>query len=109
MGCRGKKNRADCKIGCAATHEATKIPRPLIRDSTKILRAVANTQFNRWALISNNIQYDSVGRLLGWQFRFRWIVTPGNDIYFVSVSNWPDTGDGLTAFDRSASKKLIYT
>ena len=61
------------------------------------------------ASISNSVQYDSVSRLLGWQFRFRWIVTPGNDVYFVSVSNWLDTGDRLMALDRSASTKLIYT
>jgi hypothetical protein len=77
--------------------------------STKILRGIVNTQFSPWVSVSNNVQYDSVSRQLGWQFRFRWIVTPGNDVYFVSVNNWLDTGDTMTALDRSASTKLIYT
>ena len=44
------------------------------RFSTKILRALVNTQLNPFISISNNVQYDSVSRLLGWQARFRWIL-----------------------------------
>ena len=28
--------------------------------------------------------------MLGWQSRFRWILRPGNDIYFVYTHNWLD-------------------
>lgn len=77
--------------------------------STKILRAVINTQFNPFISVSNNIQYDSVSRLLGWQARFRWIVKPGNDIYFVWLNNWMDVGDRFTTLDRSAAAKVSYT
>ena len=63
-----------------------------------------------WAAsISNNIQYDSVSRVLGWQFRFRWIVKPGNDIYVVWLNNWLDSTTGLTTLDRSAAAKVVYT
>ena len=51
--------------------------------STSLLRLNANNQFNPWISIVNNLQYDSVSRVLGWQFRFRWIMRPGNDVYFV--------------------------
>lgn len=77
--------------------------------STKILRSVINTQFSPSVSISNNIQFDSVSRVLGWQSRFRWIVKPGNDIYFVWLNNWLDSGTDLTTLDRSAAAKVIYT
>lgn len=77
--------------------------------STKILRAVVDTQFNPFVSFSNNIQYDTVSRVLGWQARFRWILGPGNDIYVVWLNNWLDTGEALTTLDRSAAAKLVYT
>jgi hypothetical protein len=77
--------------------------------STKILRAVVNTQFSPFMSLANNIQYDSASRILGWQFRYRWIVRPGNDIYFVALNNWLDTGPELTALDRNVTAKIVYT
>jgi hypothetical protein len=79
------------------------------RFSTSLLRGIVNTQFNPFISVSNNIQYDSVTRVLGWQSRFRWIVTPGNDIYVVWLSNWLDSGEQLTTLDRSTATKLVYT
>lgn len=77
--------------------------------STRLLRAVVNTQFSPFMSVSNNVQYDSVSRVLGWQSRFRWIVEPGNDIYFVWMNNWLDSLDRLVALDRNAAVKVIYT
>ena len=77
--------------------------------STKTLRAVVNAQFSPFTSISNNIQYDSVSRVLGWQFRFRWILKPGNDIYLVWVNNSLDFGNQLMTIDRSLATKLVYT
>ncbi|MBI2835709.1 MAG: hypothetical protein HYX76_14910 [Acidobacteria bacterium] len=77
--------------------------------ATTILRALLNTQFNPFVSVANNIQYDSLSRIVGWQFRFRWILTPGNDIYVVSLSNWLDDGDRLRMLDRRAATKIVYT
>jgi hypothetical protein len=77
--------------------------------STRLLRTVINTQFSPFVSVSNNIQFDSISRVLGWQSRFRWIVRPGNDIYFVWMNNWLDTGDTLTTLDRNAAAKIVYT
>ena len=77
--------------------------------STKILRAVINTQLNPFISISNNVQYDSVSQVLGWQFRFRWILRPGNDIYVVWLNNWLDSAQGLMTTDRSLASKIVYT
>jgi hypothetical protein len=59
--------------------------------------------------VSNNVQYQSVSRVLGWQSRFRWITKPGNDIYFVWMTNWIDTDDRLATLDRNGAVKLLYT
>ena len=77
--------------------------------SSKVMRAVVNTQLNPFISISNNVQFDSVSRVLGWQYRFRWIVQPGNDIYVVWLNNWQDTGPVMTTLDRSAAVKAVYT
>ena len=60
----------------------------------------------------NNVQYDSVSRVLGWQSRFRWILKPGNDIFVVYTHNWIDPLDPSSRFrtlDRRAAAKAVYT
>lgn len=79
------------------------------RFTTRLLRSVINTQFSPFVSVSNNIQYDSVSRVLGWQSRFRWITKPGNDVYVVWMHNWLDLDDRLTTIDRNAAVKLLYT
>jgi hypothetical protein len=79
---------------------------------TKLLRVIADTQFSPFMYLVNNIQYDSVSRVVGWQSRFRWILTPGNDIFFVYTQNWidpTDTGLGFKTLDRRAATKAVYT
>jgi hypothetical protein len=79
---------------------------------TKLYRVVADTQFSAFMYLVNNIQYDSVSRGLGWQSRFRWIVQPGNDIFFVYTHNWLDPVDPSARFstlDRRAAAKAVYT
>jgi hypothetical protein len=59
--------------------------------------------------VTNNIQYDTVSGLLGWQSRLRWIVKPGDDLYFVWLNNWVDTDNRLAFLDRNAAAKMVYT
>ena len=40
--------------------------------------------------------------------RFRWITKPGNDIYFVSMTNWIDTEERLATLDHNGALKLLY-
>ena len=57
---------------------------------TRLYRVIAETQFNPRISLVNNVQYDSQSAVVGWQSRFRWILTPGNDLYFVYIRNWLD-------------------
>jgi hypothetical protein len=78
---------------------------------TRLYRGIAETQFSPWMSLVNNVQFDTQSRILGWQSRFRWILKPGNDLYFVYLHNWLD--DPLLArfatLDHRASSKLLYT
>lgn len=81
--------------------------------STRLHRAIVDTQFSPFMYLVNNIQYDSVSRVLGWQSRFRWIVTPGNDVFLVYTQNLVDDPlDPNTRFrtlDRRGAAKVVYT
>ena len=80
------------------------------RFQTRLYRLVGEAQFSPWVSLVNNFQYDSVSRVLGWQGRFRWIVRPGNDLYFVYTRNWLDDPATLrlrTLGWRSAAKAIF--
>jgi hypothetical protein len=79
--------------------------------TTRLYRLVLDNQFNPRVYIINNVQYDSVSRVLGWQARFRWILSPGNDLYLVYQQNWLDdpVAGTLGTLDRRAATKLSYT
>lgn len=78
---------------------------------TRVYRLNARTQFSPWISLANNIQYDSESRVVGWQMRFRWILKPGDDIFFVYTHNWLDDLDTARfhALDRRAAMKVVKT
>ena len=79
---------------------------------TRLYRALSELQFSPFMAWVNNMQYDSQSAALGWQSRYRWIVHPGNDIYFVYNHNWLDDPLGARRFrslDSRLSSKLLYT
>ena len=79
--------------------------------TARLYRFVADNQFNPWIAMTNNVQYDSVSGRLGWQGRFRWIMRPGNDVYFVYNHNWRENRllDRFETFDRRVASKIVYT
>ena len=92
------------------SNEWNRVELPEGRFSTALLRLNANYQLNPWVSIVNSLQYDSVTRVLGWQPRFRWILRPGDDIYFVYAQNWlDDPARGRITLDRNAATKVVYT
>ena len=78
---------------------------------TRLYRVIAETQFNPRIAIVNNVQYDSQSAVIGWQSRFRWIINPGNDLYFVYIHNWLDDvlSNRTYTLDRRLSSKFVYT
>ena len=85
------------------------------RFDTTLLRTVLDTQFSPFMFLVNNVQYDTVSSVLGWQSRFRWILTPGNDLFVVYTHNWIDGDDpltprrGLRTLNTRAAAKFVYT
>ena len=81
--------------------------------TTRLHRVIADTQFSPFMYLVNNVQYDSVSRVLGWQSRFRWIVTPGNDIFVIYTHNWVDDllapNERFRTLDRRGAAKVVYT
>ncbi|MBI4484865.1 MAG: hypothetical protein HY655_02530, partial [Acidobacteria bacterium] len=77
----------------------------------RLYRVIAETQFNPRVALVNNVQYDSQSAAIGWQSRFRWIVRPGNDLYFVYIHNWQEDplGHRTYTLDRRLSSKILYT
>jgi hypothetical protein len=93
-----------------ASADLNQIDLPEGKFDTQIFRLTGETQFSPWLALVNNVQYDSVSRVLGWQGRFRWILKPGNDFYVVYMHNFlDDPRQGLLTLDRRASAKAIYT
>ena len=95
------------------TWEQNDVDLPEGRFETRLLRVVTDTQFSPFMYLVNNVQYDSVSKVLGWQARFRWIVRPGNDVFVVYTHNWIDsTVEAQSRFrtlDRRAAAKVVYT
>ena len=79
--------------------------------ATRLYRVVGETHVSPFIAITNNIQYDSQSRVLGWQSRFRWIVTPGSDVYLVYTHNWRDDAllDRFSTLDNRLASKILYT
>ncbi len=79
--------------------------------TTRVHRIVTDTQFSPWIYLVNNLQYDSVSESLGWQFRLRWTLNPGNDLYVVYTHNWRDDVllERFATQDRRAAAKFVYT
>jgi len=84
---------------------------------TRVFRLSLDTQFSPWMFVVNNLQYDSVSDEIGWQARFRWTVTPGNDLFVIYTQNWIENpvwlsesvGDRFITQDRRGAAKLVYT
>jgi hypothetical protein len=91
--------------------ELNSIDLPEVRFNTRLYRIVPELQFTPFITWVNNVQYDTVSGMAGWQSRFRWILRPGNDIYVVYTHNWLDDPllSQFATQDRRLSTKALYT
>ena len=80
---------------------------------SSIFSAQVNYSVSPFLSFSNLIQYDNLSRNLGWQGRVRWILQPGNDLFFVFGQGWvqdpTDEGYRFRARDTKLSAKFQYT
>ena len=82
--------------------------------TTNLIRLDGGWQLSPWASFVGNIQYDDESEIVGLFARFRWIIRPGNDLFFVYTNNWLNEGESLRSFDfttvsRGATTKINYT
>jgi hypothetical protein len=79
--------------------------------SSNVFRVISDTQFSPFMAVVNNVQYDTVSRVMGWQSRYRWIMKPGNDLYLVYTHNWRDDPieSRFVSLDRKFASKVLYT
>ena len=84
--------------------------------TTRIVTSNVNFTATPFVALSNLIQYDNRSRNLGWQSRVRWILQPGNDLFFVFSQGWiheeSEDGTGRLRFraeNRQISTKFQYT
>jgi hypothetical protein len=74
----------------------------------EVYRLAANILFSPDITLYNFIQYDNFSHEMGWQSRFRWIVTPGNEILLVWNSMSLDPLDRFEITQSSTRLKLKY-
>src|SRR5688572_6198870 len=81
------------------------------RFASNLLRVVTDSQFSPFMAVVNNVQFDTVSRVLGWQSRYRWIMKPGNDLYVVYTHNWLEdpVADRFSTLDQRFATKVLYT
>jgi hypothetical protein len=93
------------------TAQLNNVNLPEGRFTTRLYRIVGETHVSPFVALTNNIQYDSQSGLLGWQSRFRWIITPGNDLYVVYTHNWLDDPlfNRFSTLDKRLASKILYT
>jgi hypothetical protein len=78
---------------------------------SNVYRIIGETQFSPFLFVVNNLQFDTVSRIAGWQSRFRWIMKPGNDLHLVYTHNWLENPvlDRFSSLDRRFASKVLYT
>ena len=59
--------------------------------------------------IASILQYDNLSKELGMNHRFRWIITPGSDIFLVFNHNWLRESEDFRLVERSSVLKANYT
>ena len=69
---------------------------------------------NPWISTTGQLRYDDQTQLVGFFGRIRWILKPGNDLYFVYTHNWQNLGSNilddrdLITLSRGGSVKMNY-
>jgi hypothetical protein len=76
--------------------------------TTQLTRLNANILFSPNVTLYSFLQYDGTSDALGWQSRFRWIMSPGNEVLFVWNSRWLDPLERRELTESAGVVKLRY-
>ncbi len=71
---------------------------PQGRFKENVYQLKADVSFSPDIGLMNYVQYDDVSKTLGANIRFRWQLTPGNEIYLVYTKNWERRWDPVGRF-----------
>ena len=78
--------------------------------TTNLIRLETGWHLSPWASFNGNIQYDDESEIVGLFARFRWIIRPGNDLFFVYTHNWLNEEElGFRTMSRGGTTKINYT
>jgi hypothetical protein len=93
----------------AAEWERNDVKLPEGDFDTQLARFNVDWQLSPWISATGIVQYDNVTGIYGLYSRFRWILQPGSDLYFVYTHNWLSEIDGIITMSREATTKINYT
>ena len=74
-----------------------------------IYRANMNILFSPAITLYSYLQYDNLTEALGWQSRFRWIISPGKEVFLVWNSNTADPLERFKPETYDLRFKVKYT
>jgi len=77
--------------------------------STDLLRFEGNFDFTTSHFLSTTLQFDSLSDVLGLNSRFRWIITPGSDLFLVYNHNWMQENSRFSTLQNTGTIKVNYT
>ena len=102
-------------ISLEAEYEWNSVSLPEGDFTTNVIRTDAKWQMSPWMSLTNNLQYDDVSEIVGLFTKFRWIITPGSELFLVYTHNWQNMEGGLfdrfrlETLSRGATTKINYT
>ena len=77
--------------------------------TTNLVQVEMGFDFTPDISLSSVIQYDDVSELIGTNTRFRWIITPGTDVFLVYNHNWLDNNDyRMFTMRQGVAFKAVY-
>ena len=101
-------------INIATTYQYNDVTLPQGDFKTNLYQIEGGLHLTPWSSFASSLQYDDVSEVIGLFAKYRWIVNPGNDFFFVYTQNWKNLGDNVWDFDtkllsRGATSKINYT
>ncbi|WP_297691591.1 DUF5916 domain-containing protein [uncultured Eudoraea sp.] len=99
-------------INLASAYRHAKVTAENSGFNTNLFQLDLGFDFTPDISLSSIIQFDDVSEVLGTNTRFRWIITPGTDIFFVYNHNWlnnTELNQRFFTIQQGGAMKVVYT